>query len=165
MHGKIVLVSVLSGCAILLSHLAEAQPAQSTRSVWDGVYTDAQAERGAVQYVAHCARCHAANLSGSFETPPLMGRFIPYWSGTTLDKLLDYVNISMPLDHPGQVERSADADILAFILKQNGFPAGTNELSGGADSLKTITFDAHKPEPERRNGKPAKTKKTASPAP
>ena len=114
----------------------------------NGVYTDSQAERGAVQFQQHCARCHGADLAGTFETPPLIGRFIPYWQGTSLDILADYINTAMPLDRPGTLGRAADADILAFILKSNGFPAGVNELSADSDAQKAIRFDGVRGPPE-----------------
>jgi mono/diheme cytochrome c family protein len=112
---------------------------------WDGVYSEPQAERGAVQFQQHCGRCHGANLAGTFETPPLVGRFMPYWSGTTLDVLFDYISAAMPLDRPGSLSPAANADILAFILKANNFPAGTKELGAGSDALKAIHFDAVRP--------------------
>jgi mono/diheme cytochrome c family protein len=144
MRSRILLVATVTIYAALYAADAEAQ---TRHTIWDGVYTDAQATRGSAQYRQHCAICHSANLSGSYETPPLTGRFIPYWSGTTLDVLLDYMNTAMPLGLPGSVDRSADADILAFILKENNFPSGSTELKAGADDLKAISFDTEKPQP------------------
>jgi mono/diheme cytochrome c family protein len=123
-----------------------AEARQSARlSIWDGVYTEDQAARGNTQFQQHCGRCHGANLAGTFETPPLVGRFIPYWAGTTLDVLFDYVSTAMPLDHPGSLGPGANADIIAFILKTNGFPAGMKELSAASEEQKAITFDAAPP--------------------
>jgi cytochrome c len=121
--------------------------AQARSSVWDGIYTDGQAERGHTLYTQSCARCHGADLSGTFEIPPLVGRFMPYWSGSTLDALFDYVSTAMPLDHPGALSPSANADIVAFILKSNDIPSGSKELSPG--NLKTINFDSAKPGAKR----------------
>ena len=118
-------------------------PAQARISIWDGIYTDSQAERGHTLYNQSCGRCHGADLSGTFEIPPLIGRFMPYWSGATLDTLFDYISTAMPLDHPGALGASANADIVAFILKSNDIPSGAKELK--ADSLKTINFDSAKP--------------------
>ena len=115
---------------------------------WDGVYTDAQAERGGVLFQQQCGRCHGADTAGTFETPPLVGRFKPYWSGATLETLLDYVATAMPLDRPGSLSRAANADIVAFLLKANDFPAGTKELSANSEDLKAIRFDAVRPPPE-----------------
>jgi len=112
-------------------------------SIWDGVYTDAQAERGRTLYMQNCSRCHGADLSGNYETPPLVGRFMPYWSGTTLDSLFDYVSTAMPLDHPGALGATANTDIVAYMLKSNDLPSGAKELSAGG--LKAINFDPAKP--------------------
>src|SRR3954467_280499 len=120
---------------VLGAGFADAQP---RISIWDGVYTDTQAERGHTLYTQNCARCHGADLSGTFEIPPLVGRFMPYWSGSSLDVLFDYISTAMPLGRPGSLSPTVNADILAFILKSNNFPAGGKELS--ADNLKSIRF-------------------------
>ena len=126
-------------------------------SVWDGVYTEEQASHGQTLFQQSCARCHGANLAGTFETPPLVGRFIPYWAGTTLDVLFDYVSTAMPLDRPGSLSRDANADILAFILKANDFPAGTKALSATSEDQKSISFRC-------RQARPAANHKTSAKA-
>ncbi len=129
---------------VLVAGIASAQARISTRiSIWDRVYTDAQAMRGHTLYMQSCARCHGADLSGTYEIPPLVGRFMPYWSGSTLDALFDYVSTAMPLDHPGALGAGANADIVAFILKSNDIPSGSKELS--PTGLKVINFDSAKP--------------------
>ncbi len=126
---------------------AQAQPRQS---VWDGVYTEEQASRGQTFYQQSCGRCHGANLAGTFETPPLMGRFIPYWAGTTMDVMFDYVSTAMPLDRPGSLGPTANAAIVAYLLKANGFPAGTKEFGTTADLQKSINFEAAPPKTKKR---------------
>ena len=132
---------ILAVTVVALS--AGSAAAQPRTSVWDGVYTDAQAERGHTLYNQSCARCHGPQLWGTFEIPPLVGRFMPYWSGSTLDVLFDYISTAMPLDHPGALGPAANADIVAFLLKSNDIPSGSKELS--ASSLKSIHFDSAKP--------------------
>ena len=127
-----------------LGFLLAAQGAQA-RSVWDGAYTEEQAARGATSYQQNCGRCHGANLSGTFEIPPLVGRFVPYWSGTTLDVLVEYISQAMPLGRPGSLSPAVNADITAFILKRNGFPAGAKELGTSANDQNAITFDSMPP--------------------
>jgi cytochrome c len=140
--------TILAGSLSVLM-LAGTGGAQATRSsVWDGVYTDAQAERGHTLYMQSCARCHGADLSGTYEIPPLVGRFMPYWSGSTLDALFDYVSTAMPLDHPGALGAGANADIVSFILKSNAIPSGSKELSPGG--LRAINFDSAKPARARK---------------
>jgi cytochrome c len=137
MRFKIILATTLLALSV---GSASAQPRSS---IWDGVYTDAQAERGHTLYNQSCARCHGPQLWGTFEIPPLVGRFMPYWSGSTLNVLFDYVSTAMPLDHPGALGPAANADIVAFLLKSNDIPSGSKELSPG--NLKAIHFDSAKP--------------------
>lgn len=137
MQTKIILA------AAALSLMAGHAAAQTRISIWDGVYSDAQAERGRTAYMQNCSRCHGADLSGNFETPPLVGRFMPYWSGSTLDALFDYVSTAMPLDRPGSLGAGTNTDIVAYMLKSNAIPSGAKDLS--ADRLKAINFDPAKP--------------------
>ncbi|MBA2588208.1 MAG: cytochrome c [Alphaproteobacteria bacterium] len=132
---------ILAFSMMLVAQGAQARSAHS-QSIWNGAYTEDQAARGATSYQQNCARCHGAGLAGTFEIPPLMGRFVPYWSGSTLDVLVDYISRAMPLGRPGSLSPAVNADIVAFILKSNGFPAGSKELGTSADAQKAITFDA-----------------------
>jgi S-disulfanyl-L-cysteine oxidoreductase SoxD len=138
MHSKSVVMVVLAICAV------SATAAQSQTSTWDGVYTDAQAARGSSKYV-QCAMCHGTVLEGNGEAPPLTGRFIPDWAGTTLADLFDKVQTTMPLYAPGTLSAGDTTDLIAFLLKSNNFPAGSTELAPSTDVLKTISFDAAKP--------------------
>src|ERR1700722_20051981 len=91
--------------------------AQSPKSVWDGIYSDAQAQRGKTAYGKQCASCHGADLSGQGQTPPLTGEdFKANWNGQTVDDIFEEVQTSMPADHPGSLTREQTADIMAFIL-------------------------------------------------
>jgi cytochrome c len=139
--------NILAIPALLLTAGIASAQTPARHSIWDGVYSEAQAGRGRTFYMQSCARCHGAELAGTFETPPLVGRFMPYWSGSTLDALFDYVSTSMPLDRPGALGAGANADILAFLLKSNEIPAGSKELNAG--NLKTIHFDSAKPVSKR----------------
>ena len=147
MRSKTILGTILATGIPALVLAAGIGTAQARSSVWDGIYTDGQAERGHTLYTQSCARCHGADLSGTFEIPPLVGRFMPYWSGSTLDALFDYVSTAMPLDHPGALGAAANADILAFILKSNDIPSGAKELSAG--QMKVINFDPARPSAKR----------------
>jgi mono/diheme cytochrome c family protein len=144
--------------AVMVLGLGAAQ-AQASHSIWDGVYTEAQAQHGEALYRQNCAYCHGQTLAGTFETAPLMGRFMPYWSGTTLDVLMDYVNMAMPLGRMGAVSRADDADIIAYILKVNGLPAGNGALAADAAALQAITFDAARPKPASPPEKPPRQRR------
>jgi mono/diheme cytochrome c family protein len=144
MRASLMLLSMLTFTAAAMPQSVQAQAKQS---VWDGVYTDAQAGRGAGQYTQHCAVCHGVALEGNGESPPLVGQFIPDWAGTSLDELYDKISTTMPLNAPGTLRPAIAADILAFLLKENSFPAGSKELGSEMDALKTISFDVFKPKP------------------
>jgi cytochrome c len=118
-----------------------------TRSVWDGVYTEEQAKRGEPLYYRECSTCHGETLEGKEETPTLVGPdFVSDWNGLALNKLFDKIRLTMPKDDPGQVGIQQKADILAYVLSVNKFPAGKKELPLKSEELKEIRFDGKKPE-------------------
>lgn len=128
---------------VLLVALALAQDA--TRSVWDGVYTEEQAGRGQGLYNQHCASCHADTLMGGEMSPPLTGGdFLSNWSGLTLGDLFERIRTTMPQTKPGKLSREVNADITAYILSFNKFPAGKTELPHSAEFLKDIRIETEK---------------------
>jgi quinoprotein glucose dehydrogenase len=121
-----------------------AQP--ETKSVWDGAYTEAQAERGKDLYSKECGSCHGPELTGGEMAPGLAGgEFLAGWDGLTLGDLFERIRISMPQNAPGSLSGQVNADILAFVLASNKFPPGQTELPKEAMILKTIKFEAKKP--------------------
>ena len=141
------------GLAMLLM-MPAATPAFAA-STWDGAYTEAQASHGASLYQGTCAMCHGKMLEGSGEAPPLVGRFMADWQGTTLADLYEKIHDTMPLFAPGTLSAGNTSDILAFILQSNGFPAGATSLAAG-DGLKSVNFDVAKPVPQATPMPPAK---------
>src|SRR5579883_1266776 len=106
--------------ALVLAAAGWTMPAVSQpSSVWDGSYTAAQAQRGAAKYAQACVMCHGPALEGNGEAPPLVGRFIPDWAGTSLGDLFEKLQATMPLFAPGSLSSSDTADLLAFILQAN----------------------------------------------
>ena len=76
--------------------------AQSFSSIGDGIYTVAQAERGAEQYAARCASCHSADLRGNSNSPSLRGMaFMFIWEGKSVGELYAKMSAEMPTDQPG----------------------------------------------------------------
>lgn len=119
---------------------------QPTRSVWDGVYTQDQATRGQALYNKECMSCHGQALSGGEQAPPLSGgAFTANWNGLTVGDLFERIRVSMPDGRPGTLSRQTNADILAYILAGNTFPAGKTELAKETELLKQIKFEAVKP--------------------
>jgi S-disulfanyl-L-cysteine oxidoreductase SoxD len=125
--------------------LQAAVRAQPTKSVWDGVYTEEQAARGKAGYADQCASCHGPELTGGEMAPALTGgEFMAGWDGLTVGDLFERIRISMPQNAPGSLSAQQNADVLAFVLASNKFPAGTTELPKEAMILKTIKFESKK---------------------
>ena len=104
---------------------AQAKPAG--RTVWDGVYTDAQAERATATFSSTCSRCHTLTADGN---RPLSGD--KFWEGFTqksVADLLGFVSKNMPNGQGGTLPATTYNDLVALILKSNGFPAGNAELA------------------------------------
>ena len=47
----------------------------------------------------------------------------------------------MPTDNPGRLSRGQYADILAYLFRLNGFPAGARELPNDDEGLKKIRIE------------------------
>jgi mono/diheme cytochrome c family protein len=119
--------------------------AQTSRSVKDGVYADAQAARGQAIYAKQCASCHGDAMKGA-QGPPLVGDgSLSTWRTQPLAALASKVRNTMPLDAPGTLTAAQTADVLAHMLKTGGFPAGRTELASTEDALKQITWPAGAP--------------------
>jgi mono/diheme cytochrome c family protein len=106
--------------------LLSAQTSATRRTVWDGVYTEAQASRGTAAFGQSCSGCHALTTEGKI---PLVGD--PFWKSfaqKTVGDLLEYVSKNMPNGTPGSLNESTYQDIVAVMLKSNGFPAGVADL-------------------------------------
>jgi mono/diheme cytochrome c family protein len=116
--------------------------AQTAHSTLDGIYTAEQAQRGRAAYSDSCLECHGRGLEGDVENRPLVGyQFTTNWVGGSVLTLFDRVRVTMPGDKPGTLGRQKIADILAFILQSNGYPAGKTELSTKAELLQEIRFE------------------------
>jgi cytochrome c len=138
-------IAVIPGLAVVLLH-STLYAQEPTKSVWDGVYNQAQAERGRTLYADQCASCHGSELTGGEMAPPLSGgEFMAGWDGLTVGDLFERIRISMPQNSPGSLSGQQNADILAFMFAANKFPAGEAELPKEAGILKTIKFEVKKP--------------------
>ncbi|HEV3057333.1 MAG TPA: c-type cytochrome [Vicinamibacterales bacterium] len=127
---------------LMVSPLVLAQSAKGT--VWSGVYTDTQAERGRKAFSRSCAGCHHDDLSGGDDNQPaLQGpNFTSKWDGATLAELYDFIASNMPKSNPGSLPLSDCVDVVSFVLKTNGVPSGQTELTTDIKALEQIVFTA-----------------------
>jgi mono/diheme cytochrome c family protein len=125
--------------AVLLAAIAQT----AGPSVWDGVYTAEQTRRGETAYLQACAGCHGTALEGGDMTPPLVGgAFTANWNDLTVGDLFERIRTTMPLDKPGRLSRQQNADVIAFLLKANGWPAGTADLPPEPPALNQIRIQS-----------------------
>jgi mono/diheme cytochrome c family protein len=117
------------------------------KSVADGVYSEAQAKRGATLYSEQCASCHGDDLSGVADLfPALKGdAFVNNWQGKPVAELFDKIAMTMPALDPGSLKPEQTADLLADLLNRSKYPAGSADLDASAEALKQIQFVAPQP--------------------
>lgn len=108
--------------------------AQPAKSVNDGAYTAAQADRGEAVFTNTCTACHDTSRFTGAE-------FLTVWVGRPIHELFDTVRTTMPEDAPGTLKPQQYADVIAYFLELNGYPAGKEELPTDAAVLKGIKFD------------------------
>lgn len=136
--GRVKALRVAStlGVAILLALLPSTSRAISgaaqAASVLDGVYTAEQAERGQSLYRRHCTYCHHDDLLGGEDLrvvpPALVGlAFSERWAGKSVADLFQVLSATMPWERT-KLTPPAYADLVSYLLKENGYPAGRQEL-------------------------------------
>ena len=107
----------------------------------DSVYTAEQAHRGEATYQKQCVSCHGAALDGNGPYPPLSGNdFLSKYEGQPVLSLYDMIQKLMPATSPGSLTRPEAADLVAYILSFDKFPAGKTEMPSDEESLKKITL-------------------------
>ena len=104
------------------------------------VYTLEQAQQGADVYRLNCASCHGDMLEGS-TGPGLRGHAFQQLvasQGMTAYSLLTVISQNEPQNRPGSLTQEQYNDVVAFILQQNGYPSGRDNLSANSLNLKQL---------------------------
>jgi len=123
-----IFAAVAAGAALAAGAVAAQGPLPS--------YTEAQAARGRAMYVGACADCHGERLDDGQFAPPLKGApHKAYWAGKSAADLVNYMNSAMPPTAPGSLGGQNYADILAYLLQQDGAPAGATEVPADPAAL------------------------------
>ena len=101
------------------------------KTVNDGVFTEAQVSAGQAVYDAQCKTCH--NMRFYRDT-------LRSWNNQPLLYLWESIMGTMPADNPGSLMFEEYTDVIAFILSENGFPAGESELDpdNGMDTIAIV---------------------------
>jgi len=116
-------------------------------SVWDGVFSEAQANRGQAVYPGSCGTCHGRRLNGAPDdpdmrsTPPLArARFLRVWEGRSLATLFEYTRATMPENNPNSLTDQEYVDVIAYMLTVGRIPAGDDELQPDPQSLARVVI-------------------------
>lgn len=128
-----IAVLVLLGSSAISADAQTAAANEARVSIWDGVYTEAQAERGAKIRNSDCAACHGAK--------EWAGSFLRGWNGRSANDLFEQIRSTMPMDSPGRLTRQQYADIIAYMFSINDVPPGSKEMGGDAASLRRVLID------------------------
>ena len=118
-------------CGAIVSSAARAPAPPKVVTTAAGVYTAVQAGRGEQVYFSICVSCHP---KGTYTAPV----FREKWNGHLLSELYTFVSTQMPKEQPGTLEPEDYADVIAYLLKINGAPAGKTELAPDVKALKWI---------------------------
>jgi alcohol dehydrogenase (cytochrome c) len=141
---KGVVAAIVVGAASIAGAQAPAAPVTATRYAWDGVFTDGQADRGEREYGRTCSHCHGLSLEGdgAREIPTLVSDpFMRHWRGRTVQALFETLQRSMPADDRGTLSARTTADLIAYLLRANGAPAGETPLPSERDAMAVLVID------------------------
>jgi len=122
--------------------------AQTGKSVLDGVYTADQARRGQSEYSEKCEKCHGGSEP---DASPIFGdEFVDRWREDTLAPLLNFMRTRMPGDAPGKFEEHVYVDVLAYMLEESGYNAGSAELTvAGVNTIQLVGPNGPQPLPNQ----------------
>jgi mono/diheme cytochrome c family protein len=132
--GALIATSAAAFLFVTSISIAAQAPTQTSRTVQDGVFSDAQATRGQALYGQRCAGCHGPALAGA-QGPPLAGEaFVNTFRMEPLSALFIKIRYKMPPTPPGAtpgtpLTSEQAADLVAHVLKSNGFPAGKTDFA------------------------------------
>lgn len=120
----LVTVGTVGAIVALAPAVARAQSPHAP-----AVYSDSQATRGQLWYESACAACHPSRDMSSPD-------FQVKWKGLTALDLFTRISNTMPLTDPGSLSRRSYVDIVAYLLKINGLPAGSTALAADSVALR-----------------------------
>jgi cytochrome c len=131
---------------LLLAWIAVTAAQEPQRTVWDGIYSAQQAERGRAAYMQSCAACHADDLRGRSTAPSLVEESFAFlWGDMPVSELFERIRKLMPSDRPNSLPAETYGDIVAFILQSNKFPAGAEDLDPDPEALRKILITNKQP--------------------
>ena len=127
-------VNVEAPPPVTISEEAEVSSAVGI-SVRDGVFSPGQASRGERRFQQGCTSCHRTNeFAGAL--------FRRTWDGETVADLFDLIYTTMPEGNPGSLRLEEYAEIVAYLLSSNEYPAGEEALPTDMFSLENMLIES-----------------------
>ena len=148
MQNGVRSMTLVIGVALALAAVVAGAQTVKPVSVWSGVYTAAQNQRGQALHADVCAMCHGPwlNGAGQSEMPPspaIAGTtFLRKWAGRNVAALFLYVRQTMPTDTPGTLTEQQTLDAIAHMFAVSKVPAGDRELPLDLKALANIVIEA-----------------------
>ena len=115
----------------ILAVPATAQTSDSSKTTQSGVFDSTQASRGKDIYAGYCRNCHTAESHTG-------ATFVATWKERSLVDLFGFIQERMPKNEPGSLSDREYVDVMAYLLKMNGMPAGKSELPVDSTALSKI---------------------------
>jgi alcohol dehydrogenase (cytochrome c) len=144
--GAVATLITLDSPAKLHAQAPAGAPARAGRGAvppGEALFTPAQAVAGKAAYQRNCANCHGASVDDGNSAPPLRGAaFLGKYAGKSAADLFTYVSTKMPPGNPGSLGGAEYAQIIAYVLQQNGFSTGRKEFAADAAALASVTIPA-----------------------
>ena len=132
--------------SILITEEAPQTSAGGGNTVWGGIFTEEQAQRGMDRYQQECSPCHLDDLLGDGIAPALVGSPFSFrWSDLSVGDMLVAIRTTMPQGAPASLSSQAYVDIVSYLLQRNEFPAGDTELPTDSDALDSILITEEAP--------------------
>jgi mono/diheme cytochrome c family protein len=127
---NLIIGAALFGLILAITATPHAQQAkEDPQSILDRIYSEPQALRGEQRFKASCSSCHTIQEFAE-------NAFADRWSGQTMAEAFEFVRSNMPENDPGGLKPAEYADVLAYILRANGYPIGTQDMPADKDALK-----------------------------
>jgi mono/diheme cytochrome c family protein len=144
-RGAAAVVAVALACVLAIASPASAKTKTSAGGAVPALYTSAQASAGAKIYAAQCASCHGAHLEGGVG-PALTGPNLVRLAKKTklnVGDVFQFMALQMPLNAPASLPKDQYVAVMAYILKVNGYPAGSKPLTYAAAMNSTVIMTTH----------------------
>ena len=135
-----------AGAALYVSGVPRLAFAQAVQSLTSPTYTAVQSAQGKAAFTQSCASCHGSNLDGGEAGGPLKGvEFLQRWGGKSAESLFAYMSAKMPPAGPGELGDRTFAQVLAYLLQENGVQPGSRDLPSDSEALKTMMLPSALP--------------------